>query len=238
MRESWAYASTRELWQNPNRKRIEKNRMSDKPLIKQGFVNYMESLAVIAHYIARTRETVADCILRSHFPKSIIEAVCICKFVGTSFGVDAVSATRKIMGTRAVQEESRLGAPSFVCNCTCAAEGDNTIMELKVVGDLFKGGFKTIFPIGLLFRALLFSGPLMRWVAVCYLWYVLKAMWMQKKALGDGQLLRDIAWCRAHLIIIDTFLRHGASTYGEENVKNMLESYATILVRFPTPVQY
>ena len=60
----------------------------------------------------------------------------MCKFVGTGFAVDAVSAMRKLMGSRAMQADAWLGEGSFVCNATCAAEGDNTIMELKVVQDM------------------------------------------------------------------------------------------------------
>ena len=63
---------------------------------------------------------------------TVRESVSTGKFLGTGFGVDATSACRKMMGTRAIQAESWLGDGSFVCNATCAAEGDNTIMELKV----------------------------------------------------------------------------------------------------------
>ena len=59
-----------------------------------------------------------------------IQATCICKFVGTSLGVDAVSMLRKMMGSHALFAKSGLGAPAFVCNATCSAEGDNTIMEV------------------------------------------------------------------------------------------------------------
>ena len=38
----------------------------------------------------------------------------------------------QMMGARALQRESGLGAESFLPNATSAAEGDNTIMELKV----------------------------------------------------------------------------------------------------------
>ena len=211
--------------------------MSEKPLIRNFFTNYGNSLAVVASFIANTRVNVGDCIRKSEFPKSIIEAVCICKFVGTSFGVDAVSATRKMMNARGVQQESGLGAGSFVCNCTCAAEGDNTIMELKVVGDLVKGGLKTMFPIPLLLRSLFVNGPASRRVFFHYVCNTVLAMWLQEKAMDEGQLLRDIAWCRAHLLIIDSFCRYGAEKHGKENLQSIISSYEEIMVRFPTPVQ-
>lgn len=211
--------------------------MSDKPLIRDYFTHYSESLAVIADFIATTRVSVGDCIRNSNFPKSVIEAVCICKFVGTSFGVDAVSATRKVMNARGVQQDSGLGAGSFVCNCTCAAEGDNTIMELKVVGDLVKGGFLGMFPVSLMMRSILLNGSAARRVAFHYVLGIAHAMWLQQKAMDEGQLLKDIAWCRAHLLIIDSFRRHGGKKHGQENVNDMIDSYERVLIHFPTPVQ-
>lgn len=211
--------------------------MSDKPLIRAIFVDYSESLAIIASYIANVREKVAGCIQASAFPPQILEAVCICKFVGTSVGVDATSIMRKTMGSRALLEESRLGASSFVCNATCAAEGDNTVMELKVVRDLVMGGFKTLFPIGLLFRALLRS--ITRRVLFKYLCLVAEAMWLGKKALNEGQLLRDLAWARAHLLILDHWFSQGVKSYGSTNdAIRLADSYGHVLVRFPTPPQF
>lgn len=52
---------------------------------------------VISAYIANVREKTAVAISNSVFPTALIESVCICKFVGTSFGVDAVSVMRKMM---------------------------------------------------------------------------------------------------------------------------------------------
>jgi hypothetical protein len=236
LRESYKYASNRELWRNPRQKNAESNKMTDKPLIAQTFVQYGYSLAVIAHYIADTRVAVADCIKKASFTNKVIEAVCICKFVGTSFGVDAVSATRKMMGARALLEESRLGASSFVCNATCAAEGDNTIMELKIVGDLVKAGYLAMFPFGLLFRTFLISSECRRLVYF-YLYCIFRAIWLNKAALKEGQLLRDIAWCRAHMLILTSFATKGGLKYGD-NVKSMRESYEQLMLRFPVPTQF
>jgi hypothetical protein len=147
------------------------------------------SLTIVAHFIAHTREQVGECIRQSLFPADVIEAVCICKFVGTSFGVDAISALRKTLGSRALLEESRLGPSSFVANATCAAEGDNTIMELKIVGDLFKGGMKALFPKDLLLRSLKLSAT--RLLVIRYVLLVCYAMILGKSALNEGQLLRS-----------------------------------------------
>ena len=226
--------------------------MADKPLISAAFTRYIESLEVVASYIALTRERVAQCIRDSVFPPHIIEAVCICKFVGTSFGVDAVSAIRKVMGAYALTQQSRLGASSFVCNATCAAEGDNTIMELKVVGDLVKGGLARMLPVGLLLRSFSHGGAT-RSVLARYVLLMVRAMALGKAAMQEGQLLRDIAWCRAHLLILDSWYTVGAAQYqkqatataGGRNSKisaadldKAIESYEAILMRFPTPVQF
>eukprot|EP00122_Pirum_gemmata_P019512 Pgem_evm1s18266 len=50
------------------------------------------------------------------------------------------------MGSQALFEDFWLGKSSFVANATCAAEGDNTIMELKVVQDMIRKRTK-LFPI-------------------------------------------------------------------------------------------
>jgi hypothetical protein len=214
--------------------------MTDKPLIQAIFVDYSESLAVVASYIASVREKVAGCIQKSAFPPHILEAVCICKFVGTSVGVDAVSVMRKTMGSRALMEESRLGASSFVCNATCAAEGDNTVMELKVVRDVVMGGIKTLFPLGLILRSICKSAT--RKILFKYVCLVAEAMWLGKKAMDEGQLLRDLAWARAHLLILDHWYGDGikATTESGNSSKDgyrLAESYEKVLVRFPTPPQ-
>lgn len=174
--------------------------MIEKPLIMNTFADYRckrklivfiycsASLAIVAHYIAHTRERVGDCIRKSLFPTDVIEAVCICKFVGTSFGVDAISAIRKTLGSRALLEESRLGPSSFVANATCAAEGDNTIMELKIVGDFVKGGFRSMFPKDLLIRSLKQSTT--RFLVFRYIVLVCWAMILGKSAINEGQLIR------------------------------------------------
>ena len=62
-----------------------------------------------------------------------------------------------------------------------------------------------------------------------------RAMMLGKKAIKDGQLLRDIAWSRAHLRVLATWLKN------DENKKNCkvewLESYEKIAMRFPVPAQ-
>ena len=119
MRHSYDYCASRELWRG---RKETGELMSEKFLINQTFVDYSRTLHIIAHYISTVRHEVASCILKSNFPPSVLEAVCVSKFVGTSFGVDAMSVTRKNMGAFAIFESSGLGAESFVGNCTCAAE--------------------------------------------------------------------------------------------------------------------
>jgi len=53
-----------------------------------------------------------------------------------------------------------------------------------------------------------------------------------KEALNNGQLLRDIAWSRVHLLVIYEFIKtnHGSIKF--------LNSYEKILIKFPTPLQF
>jgi hypothetical protein len=134
---------------------------------------------------------------------------------------------------------SKLGAPSFVCNATCAAEGDNTIMELKVVGDLIKGGLPVIFP-GSLVLFSLFHSCTTRYILWTYIKSIAYAFYLGKKALDEGQLLRDIAWARAHLLILKDFRRGEAARakFTTAEMDAIEQSYAEVLVKFPVPPQF
>jgi hypothetical protein len=92
------------------------------PLVKGAFRDYGRSCGVVAAFIAHTREQVADCIRSDRFTYDVVEAACMCKFLGTGFGVDTVSAVRKVMGARGLQAEARLDNESFLPNACCAAE--------------------------------------------------------------------------------------------------------------------
>ena len=61
-----------------------------------------------------------------------------------------------------------------------------------------------------------------------------RATLLRRRALKDGQLLRDIAWSRAHLRVIDAWL---AATASSPERRAWLNSYERVLVRFPTPTQ-
>jgi hypothetical protein len=205
--------------------------MADLPLVQQTFRNYIQCLGIIKYFMLQTRDKVTEAIKSDSFKTATIEQTCISKFVGTGFSVDCVSALRKLMGSQALFEESWLGESSFVCNATCAAEGDNTIMELKIVQDLFRGRTQ-LFPWNLMFRTFMktFVGKRI----VCrYLFSVMKAFILREKALKDGQLLKNIAWCRAHMLIIDTWLKAG-NGHPKEWIE---DAYASVLVKFPMPVQ-
>ena len=154
----------------------------------------------------------------------------MCKFLGTGFGVDCISVIRKTMGARSLQLDAMLGDESFLPNATSAAEGDNTIMELKVVQDIVRGRTKSI--------------PLKLMLSVCgtaegraatttYLTSFGRAMLLGKKAIKDGQLLRDIAWSRAHLRVISNWLNQKQDEINAP--KNWLKSYAAVAMRFPVP---
>jgi acyl-CoA oxidase len=229
LRRSYQYCQQRELW----RGRKEKGEMmADKPLIKAFFRDYGRTSYIIAAFIAHHREDVGKSIREDSFKFDTIEATCMAKFIGTGFGLDLVDATRKVMSARGLQEDSWLGANSFLPLATCAAEGDNTIMELKVVQDLVRGRTSK-FPLGLMWRI---SSTSQGWIASkTYMKLLAKAMYLGVKALNAGQLLRDIAWARAHMRIIDNWMNYAKN---DSEKLSWLNSYESVLMRFPTPYQH
>jgi len=235
LRQSWAYADSRELWRGSRAMRQgppfakPAPLMSEKPLIRGALRDYSRSLAIVANFIASTREKVAVCVQQDRFPNDTVEMTCMCKFVGTGFAVDALSACRKIMGARALQAESGLGIESFVANATCAAEGDNTIMELKIVSDVIRGRTSRL-PLGLLWR-LAFDRRGRRAISF-YVSRMARALLLWSKAVDDGQLLKDVAWARMHMRVLDAWLAQDRASCPEA----WLESYEKILMQFPVPV--
>jgi alkylation response protein AidB-like acyl-CoA dehydrogenase len=226
IRHSWEYCQQRELW----RGRHPKGRMmSEMTLQKICFRDYSRTTRIIQNFVEHTRERVGDTIRNnSGFTDDLIEATCMCKFLCTGFSVDCLSVIRKTMGARSLQTDALLGEESFMPNATSAAEGDNTVMELKVVQDIVRGRTPKI-PFGLIWRT---SGTAHgRKAAAIYLSKFARAMLLGKKAIKDGQLLRDIAWARSHLRIIDTWLKTN------QEPKEWLESYDRIAMRFPVPMQ-
>jgi hypothetical protein len=138
---------------------------------------------------------------------------------------------RKTMGAQGFLDNSLLGAESFLPYATSAAEGDNTIMELKVVQDVVRGRTSKL-PLGLMARVAT-SAHGRRAIAI-YMERFARAMVLQRSAMQDGQLLRDIAWARAHMRVIDTW---NTSFGGDAQKSQWLDSYAKIAMRFPVPLQ-
>jgi len=228
LQHNWAYTEKRELWRG---KKAKGRMMSEMTLIRTTFREYARTTAIFQHFIAHTRERVADAIRgQTGFTDDLIEATCMCKFLGTGFGVDCVSVVRKTMGARSLQQGSMLGCESFLPNATSAAEGDNTIMELKVVQDIVRG--RTLkCPISLMYAI---SGTAEGRAAIStYLLRFGRALVLGKKAIKDGQLLRDIAWSRAHMRVIAAWLEVGK----EKAPRGWLQSYQRVAMRFPVPSQ-
>jgi alkylation response protein AidB-like acyl-CoA dehydrogenase len=222
-RRSWAYVEGRELWRG---KKDVGKKMSEMSNVRRAFADYSRALAMLGKYAELTRERVGTALEEDRYDAMAAEGCCIAKFTCTAFAVDVVSVLRKTLGSAALFDASRLGASSFVCNATCAAEGDNTIMELKVIGDVIRRR-RPLLPCGFALLATCAGRKAMS----AYLALLATAFWRGKAAIKDGQLLRDLAWARAHLVIIDTWLGSG----GEPA---FLDSYARVLLRFPTPVAY
>lgn len=80
VRRSWAHCSERELWRG---RKPQGPKMSTMPLISSGFRDYSRTLAVVAAFIRHTRERVADAIRADKFSADLVEATCMCKFLGT-----------------------------------------------------------------------------------------------------------------------------------------------------------
>ena len=210
--------------------------MSEMPLIKTTFRDYSRTVAVLQAFLEDTREKVADAIRTQNFTNDLIESTCMCKFLGTGFGVDCISAIRKQMGARALLADSNLGPESFLPNATSAAEGDNTIMELKIVQDVVRGRTSKL-PLAMMTRVAI-GHSAGRSAISAYLANFGRAMVLRKRAMKDGNLLRNIAWGRAHMKVIDVWLKKHAGQDTKSTLKRAwLDSYERVAVRFPVPLQ-
>lgn len=235
VRRSYEYTKGRELW----RGRKERGAMMvDMPLVRGAMIDYSRTLAILARFLEATREEVAECIRNDTFNADMIEATCMCKFLGTGFAVDSNSVMRKVLGAQALMDSSWLGDASFLPNATSAAEGDNTVMELKVVQDMVRGRTSTL-PLGLFAKAAFSCGPQGRRAVAVYLIRLLRAQLLGKRALQDGQLLKDLAWARAHLRVLTTWSKACDSPSDARPAvsSSWLQSYERVLMRFPVPVQ-
>ena len=76
--------------------------MSEMPLVRSMFRDYGRTLAIVAAFVAETREEVASSIAHDKFDDDTIEATCMCKYVCTGYALDCVSALRKTMGARSI----------------------------------------------------------------------------------------------------------------------------------------
>jgi hypothetical protein len=100
-----------------------------------------------------------------------------------------------------------------------------------VVQDVVRGRTAKL-PFALMLR-LAASGPGRR-ACGYYLSRFARAMLLRKRAMGDGELLRDIAWARTHMRVVDVWLQQ---TEGDPQKRAWLASYEKVLMRFPTPTQ-
>ena len=98
------------------------------------------------------------------------------------------------------------------------------------------------FPSGLVARSM--GRAAGRRVLAIYTARFAKAIVLGKGAMKDGQLLKDIAWARAHLLIMDTFWSsktgatgHGTEVGVSEKAKvDFIASYERLFIKFPTPI--
>jgi acyl-CoA oxidase len=80
VRRSWAHCSERELWRG---RKPNGPKMATMPLISSGFRDYSRSLAIVAAFIRHTRQRVGKAIRNDVFSADLVEATCMCKFLGT-----------------------------------------------------------------------------------------------------------------------------------------------------------
>jgi len=183
---------------------------------------------VTQEFIAVSRTAAAVCIKAGAFSNAAVELASVCKFVGTGFACDTVAALRKVMGSEALFARSRLGIESDVFLATCFAEGDNAIMEQKVVLDTALGRTARV-PLSAV-AAVVWRLP---WTVAQYLRKLSQAMLLGKQAQFEPQLLRDIAWSKANLLVLEQwFRRRGAAPESQA----FFESYERVLLRLPVPV--
>jgi hypothetical protein len=78
-----------------------------------------------------------------------------------------------------------------------------------------------------------------------YLARLTRAMYLRKAAMDDGRLLKDLAWARAHVLIIDKWLvsttastAFRATAASPPDSDDFLSAYQYLLMRMPVPVQY
>lgn len=97
-------------------------------------------------------------------------------------------------------------------------------MELKVVGDIVRGR-TSVLPVGLFWEVC--GTQCGRDAIAAYLKAFGRARWLGKAAMEEGQLLKDIAWARAHMRVIAAWLDGGGPA-------SFLQSYGRIMAQFPT----
>ena len=102
-------------------------------------------------------------------------------------------------------------------------------MELKTVQDMVRGR-SARFPVGIMTRLALNKHG--RRAIRIYLSRFARAMLLGKAAINDGQLLKDLAWARVHLRIIDNWLQTASSA----DEVGWLDSYAKVMMVFPVPI--
>ena len=108
-------------------------------------------------------------------------------------------------------------------------------MELKVVQDVVRGRTAKL-PLALMAR--IAGTAAGRRATAFYLARFGRALLLRRRALQDGALLRDIAWARLHMRVVDVWLATKAAAGAAGAARRAwLDSYERVLMRFPTPTQ-
>ena len=112
-------------------------------------------------------------------------------------------------------------------------------MHVQIVQDIVRGRTSKI-PLALLTRLVTGAGRQGRLAVRVYLSRFARAMALGRAAAKDGQLLRELAWARLHLRVLDAWCQNNSEARAEGGavVASWLGSYERVLMCFPVPVTH
>jgi hypothetical protein len=238
LRHAWAYCESRVLYKGV--------KMSDLPLVAAFFRDRARTIRILFDYVKQSRESACDCISSGHFHAKAAEAASICKIVCTSFAHDTAFCLRKVLGSQSMFTEARLGPTLDVFNGCLFAEGDVLILEKKIVFDATTGrtGWLPLKLPGVSYfrdtlkqrKSTLINSFLIRASVVArYFFYMASlALIGAAKARTEDQLLRNFAWARAHIKVLECWNTAGGNS--RRNGAQWLQSYSNCLLKWPVPV--
>ena len=124
LRHNWKYCTQRRLFRG-------NQLMAEINSINQFFANRARTITMLLEFIAEARETGCESIKNGVFTPHAVELASMAKYIGTGFALDTNFGLKKIMGSEALFNRSRLAGNTDVFLSTCFAEGLFNISNLK-----------------------------------------------------------------------------------------------------------